>query len=206
MRARSLVITLVSVFSIALVGSLAGTGGAGEPVRQDLHKVVGGKDASPQKVFIGGAVLKVTYACQISENEATETSSATWKDIPGAAHVVPESGENRGLYRFIRATFTAQSACAGGPGKCAIRIVAKHPSSSTLYYFAPYSAAYAFDSNPGGATRDDVESHALTRSILVSNTWQGNVVVKVQYRVARSATTQPVFVLDDWALDITENV
>ena len=206
-RRRVLAAALVAAVAVAAVATLAGSVGAREPGRIRVQRLQQpGEEASPQKVFIGGGVHQVTYACQLSEDVASQTSSTSWKTVPGASQVVPLTQANSGRYRLIRVTFTGQSACFGGNGRCAIRLMIKRAAAPDIYYLFPGSEAYAFDSTPGGGGRDDAESHAVTRAAELDDTW-GDVEVFVQYRSTKASSTSPAptFLLDDWAFDITES-
>lgn len=119
------------------------------------------------------------------------TASNTWENVPGSSlsFTVPS-----GKTRLVQAFFSAESQMYGGSW-CAVRIVAKKTTSSTLYEFYPRAGdSFAFDTadTSGG---DTYEAHAMKRALrLGSASWSARVQV--------NAVGGGFCYLDDWYFDV----
>jgi hypothetical protein len=166
----------------------------------------------------GGQQLRVDTR---TSNTPSSTTLNSFTDVPGAAVVV---GVPEGQRRFFNARFTAASRCAAptsGLGHtlrgCSVRIVATNLATNATVQLNPQTEGpnpYAFDSPERG---DGLESHAMERSILLS---EGRYRMHVEYAVSgpyiagpgveasatgsrSSATSDSVtFELDDWHLAV----
>lgn len=100
-----------------------------------------------------------------------------------------------GTYRLFKGFFSAESTASGGSW-CAVRIVAKKSTSSTLIELYPRDGTeFAFDTTDtsGG---DDYEAHAMKRAIrLGSGIWTFRVQVNA---VGTGASCY----LDEWYFEV----
>jgi hypothetical protein len=163
-------------------------------------------------VFVAAAALSVTLlgstaSAQVAVDSSTVAdvySDTEWANLPGAviwATVPP------GSYRLFLATFSAESACYGGPaGWCSVRIRIGDDYDLDLDEeegFPISGADFAFDSNDGGTAGFGTwESHSMQRYRRISNPdsaatlW---VPITVQRRTTDTTTSLR---LDDWTLSV----
>lgn len=141
--------------------------------------------AGPAGASAAGGTLAFKIA---SSNDPVATTSTSFVELTSQTIAVPT-----GSTATLLVTFSAESACSGGTGSCAVRVMIDGVEA------APGGGTdIAFDSSDGGAeTASSWESHAIER--FATGKAAGNHAIAVQYASTSSATTHR---LDDWTLSI----
>ena len=141
--------------------------------------------AGPAGTSAAGGVLAFKIA---SSNDPSATTSTAFVELTSQTITVPT-----GATATILVTFSAESACSGGTGTCAVRVLIDGVEA------APGGGTdIVFDSSDGGVeTASSWESHAVERYAIGKAA--GSHTVAVQYASTSSATTHR---LDDWTVSI----
>jgi hypothetical protein len=148
------------------------------------------------KVTTGGVIATQSS----SETTASTTISVPWVNLYSTTIEVPND-----KFAYLRARFTAESLCFGGPGFCRVRILYGIPGAAPKELEPANGNNYAFDSTDNGSKPaiNSMQGHALERTSRESLP-PGNYQVTVQYSVSTNAAIN--FTLDKWhlALDLLE--
>ncbi len=140
----------------------------------------------------GGAITRVRV---VRGPNATETSSTTYVNLPGASTTITVPSGQRAL---ILARFSAESQCTSSDesGYCTARIMIGGSEGAPAV-----GNDFAFDTlttDSAGANAEDWwESHSMDRSR--GSLGPGTYTVRVQYSVI---TANDTFRLDDWSLTV----
>lgn len=159
-----------------------------------------GTEAAPPVVGGGGPIDRVAVVSETVSNifmpGGVNPPAGVFVNLPGAAVTMDVPP---GTSRLFVATYSAESACYGGPAGayCPVRILIGGVEGNPMS-----GADFAFDSTDGGVeTNQSWESHSMQRWRRIANT--GTTPLAVQIVVQRTTTNLATSLrLDDWQLTV----